>query len=193
MNKLRQVREVLDEINSALVAYDPILKESARDLMLRTAFGPDLSVVATTTDAVSVDAAAAPAEPASAEAGDPAAGAPDAAPVRRRRRRKATSVADLLEMWRPSKASERALLGAYFISRYTDRKHVTSQAVNSALKEQGLEVANITRAIETNLNSSPPLMSQVEKRGTTRQARKLYRITAAGILAVEERLYEKQD
>lgn len=192
MNKLREVREVLDEINSALVAYDPVLKEQARDLLLRTAFGAG----ATGEAPVAVQSGEEAPQPATAPARvDAEPQGEEAAPTRRRRRRrlKDATLGDLLTLWRPSKASERALLGAYYVARYTDDKYVTSHAVNAALKEYDLQVANITRAIETCLNSTPALMAQVEKRGTTRQARKLYRITSAGVSVVEERLYAQDD
>ncbi|HYW12253.1 MAG TPA: hypothetical protein VE871_09850, partial [Longimicrobium sp.] len=39
MEDLRQVKEVLDEINAAISSYDPVLKEHARDLLLARAFG----------------------------------------------------------------------------------------------------------------------------------------------------------
>jgi hypothetical protein len=49
-------------------------------------------------------------------------------------------------------------------------------------------VPNITRAIESNLRSRPPLMTQKKKMGTTRQARKQYAITQEGVDHVLSRL-----
>jgi len=65
---------------------------------------------------------------------------------------------------------------------------VTSQAINAQLTRHGLPVPNITRAIESNLRTRPPLMIQKKKLGTTRQARKQYAITQAGVDHVEAQL-----
>jgi len=58
----------------------------------------------------------------------------------------------------------------------------------AALKKNGLPVPNITRAIESNLRSRPPLMVQKKKMGTTRQARKQYALTQEGVDFVESKL-----
>ncbi|HEX8362938.1 MAG TPA: hypothetical protein VF613_22635 [Longimicrobium sp.] len=178
MTDLREVRALLDEINAAISSYDPVLKERARDILLERAFQGG-------------GAAAAPAE---------SAGAGDAAeePVRRRPgrpkgsgtgpRRAVQAVGTLVEQWRPETMAERALLGAYVLSRGRPDRTVTSQAINAELKRNGLPVPNITRAIESNLRSRPPLMTQKKKMGTTRQARKQYAITQEGVDHVLSRL-----
>jgi predicted transcriptional regulator len=95
---------------------------------------------------------------------------------------------EILERWSPQRASEKTLLAAYFLNRFRRQPTLTSQRINAILKQHGLTVSNITRAIETNLRASPPLMEQIRKRGTTRQARKEYLLTDAGERIVEERL-----
>jgi hypothetical protein len=97
-------------------------------------------------------------------------------------------VGALVEQWRPETMAERALLGAYVLSRGRPDRTVTSQAINAELKRNGLPVPNITRAIESNLRSRPPLMTQKKKMGTTRQARKQYAITQEGVDHVLSRL-----
>jgi hypothetical protein len=182
MEDLKQAKELLDEINAALISYDPVLKEKARDLLLDRAFGR-------------------------ARAGRPAGGVAAAAPqeadtgaaaeVPRRRpgrpkgstnRRKGMQLPALLQQWSPETMAERALLGAYSLSRGKPDKTVTSQSINSELKSAGIPVPNITRAIESNLRAKPPLMTQKKKLGTTRQARKQYAITQEGVEFVENRI-----
>jgi hypothetical protein len=97
-------------------------------------------------------------------------------------------VGALVEQWRPETMAERALLGAYVLSKGRPDRTVTSQAINAELKRNGLPVPNITRAIESNLRSRPPLMTQKKKMGTTRQARKQYAITQEGVDLVDARL-----
>ena len=189
MEDLREVKELLDEINSAISSYDPVLMERARDILLERAFG-------------------ARGRPAGGyggggggggdEGGDGEGGGTATAEEPRRRgrprgsgtgpRRASGNVASLVEQWRPETMAERALLGAYVLARGRPERTVTSQAINAELKRNGLPVPNITRAIESNLRNKPPLMVQKKKMGTTRQARKQYALTQEGVDLVESKL-----
>jgi hypothetical protein len=184
MEDLREVKELLDEINAAISSYDPVLKERARDLLLERAFG------AAAVRSRGRSAAAAP-----AEEGGGAQAEGEEAPRRRGRPRGTTgarrgggNVAGMLERWRPETMAERALLGAFVLARGRADRTVTSQAINAELKRNGLPVPNITRAIESNLRAKPPLMVQKKKMGTTRQARKQYALTQEGVELVEGKL-----
>lgn len=172
MEELKQVKELLDEINQAISGYDPVLKERARDLLIDTAFGRR-----------------------GGGAGDAGEDTAEEPPRRRpgrprgsTNRRGGMQINQLLEQWSPETMAERALLGAYSLSRGRADRTVTSQAINAELKRHHIPVPNITRAIESNLRARPPLMVQKKKMGTTRQARKQYAITAEGVAFVESRL-----
>ena len=160
MKDLAHAKALLDEINAAISGYDAVLKERARDILLDEAFGAGSHV--------RNGSSRRPGRP----AGRRARGAPTA----------------LLDEWRPEAMAERALLGAYVLAGGRADRTVTSQSVNAELKRHGLTVPNITRAIEGNLRSRPPLMLQKKKLGTTRQARKQYVVTAAGVEYVEARI-----
>lgn len=160
MRDLQRVKALLDEVNEAISGYDPVLKERARDILLRSVL-PEFEIPS--------------AEGEAAHPAAPAARAP-------------ATLRDLAREAPPRRASESALLGAYFLSIVRGQELLGSQAINAELKRADLTVSNITRAIETNTNAHPPLMEQVKKLGTTKQARKQYRITAAGIEKVERRL-----
>jgi hypothetical protein len=41
MPDIKETKKLLDEINAAVASYDPILKEQARDILLKQAFGTD--------------------------------------------------------------------------------------------------------------------------------------------------------
>lgn len=185
MEDLRQVKELLDEINAAISGYDPVLKERARDLLLDRAFG--------------APAARPRRAPAPASTGGEAEGGEEEAPRRRPGRprgsgtgrrgpRGGVQMTSILTQWTPETMAERALMGAYTLSRGKADKTVTSQAINAELKRAQIPVPNITRAIESNLRAKPPLMVQKKKMGTTRQARKQYAITPEGVEFVEARL-----
>ncbi|HSU17336.1 hypothetical protein [Longimicrobium sp.] len=183
MEDLQEVKAVLDEINNAISSYDPVLKERARDILLERAFGGRV--------ARGGAAPRAQAEP----AGD-AGAAGEEQPRRRGRPRGSTNarrngaggVSSAIERWKPETMAERALLGAWVLARGRADRTVTSQAINAELKRNGLPVPNITRAIESNLRSRPPLMVQKKKMGTTRQARKQYALTQEGVDLVEGKL-----
>ncbi|HVH13199.1 MAG TPA: hypothetical protein VM759_09115 [Longimicrobium sp.] len=183
MEDLRQVKELLDEINAAISSYDPVLKERARDLLLERAFGTP-----------SARPRRAPAAaPAAEEAGEEEAprrrpGRPRGSGTGRRGPRGGVAMGNLLGQWSPETMAERALIGAYTLSRGKADKTVTSQAINAELKRAGIPVPNITRAIESNLRAKPPLMMQKKKMGTTRQARKQYAITPEGVEFVESKV-----
>ncbi len=179
MTDLREVRALLDEINAAISSYDPVLKEHARDILLQRAFQGGGRSSATT--ATSAEASTATEEPVKRRPGRPKGSGTGP-------RRPVAQVGALVEQWRPETMAERALLGAYVLSKGRPDRTVTSQAINAELKRNGLPVPNITRAIESNLRSRPPLMTQKKKMGTTRQARKQYAITQEGVEHVQARL-----
>jgi hypothetical protein len=186
MEDLRQVKELLDEINAAISGYDPVLKERARDLLLDRAFGG-------TATRPRRAPAAPPAGGGEAEGGEDEAprrrpGRPRGSGTGRRGPRGGVQMNSILTQWTPETMAERALMGAYTLSRGKADKTVTSQAINAELKRANIPVPNITRAIESNLRAKPPLMVQKKKMGTTRQARKQYAITPEGVEFVEARL-----
>ena len=172
MSDLKDAKELLDEINQAISSYDPVLKERARDILIERAFG-----------------SAASSPPAAADTGAPAGR------TRGRARREggagqgeSVDLDALLARWNPTTMSDKALLGAYYLARVRGENTVTSQAINSELKRHGLPISNITRAIEANMRPDRPLMVQERKMGSTKQARKQYRITQAGLDTVERKL-----
>jgi hypothetical protein len=55
-----------------------------------------------------------------------------------------------------------------------------AQRVNTLLKHLGLGVGNITRSLESLKSRKPQHVVQLRKSGTARQARKRYKVTAAG-------------
>lgn len=164
MKDLAQAKALLDEINAAISGYDSVLKERARDILLEEAFGVRPADGVTARDRRML------------------------LRTHRSGRKARGATAALMEEWRPDAMAERALLGAFVLSGGRADRTVTSQAINAELKRHGLPVPNITRAIEGNLRTRPPLMIQKKKLGTTRQARKQYAITQAGVDHVEAQL-----
>lgn len=184
MQDLRQVKEVLDEINAAISSYDPVLKERARDLLLDRAFGG--GAPPRTRRAPAAPAEGGEAQPDEAPRRGP--GRPKGSGTGKRGPRAGMQMGTLLAQWSPETMAERALIGAFALSRGKADRTVTSQSINAELKRAGIPVPNITRAIESNLRAKPPLMVQKKKMGTTRQARKQYAITPEGVEFVDGKL-----
>lgn len=91
--------------------------------------------------------------------------------------------ADLFYAAGPQSHAERSLVAAYRLASAGDA--FPSQAINSLLKDLGFQIPNITDALSQNMREKPALVVQIKKSGSTRQARKLYKITDAGIRRVK--------
>jgi hypothetical protein len=85
----------------------------------------------------------------------------------------------------PTSESLRALALAYWVQERQGKGEFDSQSVNDQLKHLGHGVSNITRALDDLKRRRPQLVIQIEKKGKTKQARKKYKVTAAGKTEVE--------
>ena len=159
-------KALLDQVNKALAAYDPILKERARDILLEKAFGRQPVRYQNDTTAVSAQGDFASDEHAE----------------------KAPSFDSLLERWTPTTQQDLALLGAYYFNVVLVQDSVSGADINRVLKDHGRGSKNITQDLGAHISSQPSLILQVKKSGNSRQARKLYKITSPGIKYVEARL-----
>ena len=95
------------------------------------------------------------------------------------------NLAELLDTAQPETGLDRVLTVAYYFQVVAGQEDWDSQAVNTELKHLGHPSTNITRDLDTLMARSPKAVLQVRKGGTTRQARKRYRLTREGIHAVE--------
>ena len=96
------------------------------------------------------------------------------------------SLADLYTAAAPSTDVDRALVAGYWFQFSEGQEDFAAQTINSALRDLGHRVANITVAFNNLKSQTPALVVQLKKSGTTRQARKKYKLTTAGKRAVEE-------
>jgi hypothetical protein len=170
MTDISEVKRRLDEINAAVSSYDPVLKEHARDILLREAFG---------SLAAKPGALAEKAPPAGVErnATDDNAQVPFNV---------------LIEKWTPTAQADWALLGAYYFQRILGHQNVTGYQVNKELKQHGYPASNITDSFTVNMESEPARILQTKKAGKSRQGKKQYLVTTAGIKYVEDRLSGNQ-
>lgn len=88
--------------------------------------------------------------------------------------------ADLFHAANPQDQATRALLAAYWVMKENGGEAFQSQPVNALLKDLGFHVSNITDALSQNMREKPALIVQTKKSGSSRQARKTYKVTDAG-------------
>ncbi len=86
----------------------------------------------------------------------------------------------------PATEADDALVGGYWLQVIQGQPDFASQEVNNLLKNLGHAVGNITVAFNALKVKKPALVLQVQKSGTTKQARKKYKLTVAGIKEVEQ-------
>ena len=96
------------------------------------------------------------------------------------------TLAELHDAAKPSTAKDRTLVGAYWLQVCEGADAFVSFDVNRALKDLGHGVSNITGALDILRRQKPALVLQLRKSGKSKQARKTYKVTNAGIEAVLE-------
>jgi hypothetical protein len=97
-------------------------------------------------------------------------------------------ISDLMDATLPQSVVDHVLVASYWFQVMEGRENFTGQEVNSELKDLGHPSSNITDSYNTLMNRKPPAVRQVQKSGSSRQARKLYRLTNEGVRAVERML-----
>lgn len=95
------------------------------------------------------------------------------------------TLAELFAAADPQTDVDKALVTAYWSQFKEGAGEFTAAQINKALKDLGHGVANITSAFDNLKAKKPALVIQLKKSGTSRQARKTYKVTVAGKEAVE--------
>ena len=75
---------------------------------------------------------------------------------------------------------------AYWFQVQQGQEEWDSFVVHKELKHLGHQSTNITRDLGVLMNRTPRLVMQVRKAGSTKQARKRYKLTREGIRGVEK-------
>jgi hypothetical protein len=112
----------------------------------------------------------------------PAASMPQESPAKRG----FDDIASLYDAASPSSDAEKVLVVAYWMQIIGDELDLDAQRLNTELKQLGHGVSNITTAFRSLMQRTPRLALQIRKSGSTKQARKRYRLTTEGIRRVDE-------
>jgi len=93
---------------------------------------------------------------------------------------------DLFDVTNPKTEPSKALVGGYWFQVTANQVSFDAQQVNSALKDVGHGIGNITSALSALQQRKPALVRQMAKSGRTKQARKTYKLTTSGIAEVRK-------
>lgn len=85
----------------------------------------------------------------------------------------------------PKTNGQKALVVGYWLQLREGMTELDAQRINTELKHLGYGIANITTAMDEIKSGKPAMAIQLKKSGTTRQARKKYKVTEAGMKAVD--------
>jgi len=91
------------------------------------------------------------------------------------------SFAELFENVTPRTTTDKALIAAYWFQVIQGSSAFQSQQLNTELKNLGHGLTNVTDSLGSAERAKPTLVMQVNKSGKSKQARKTYKLTLAGI------------
>ena len=99
-----------------------------------------------------------------------------------------SDVADVYASANPTTDGEKVLVVGYWFHTARGENELDSQAINTELKHLGYPIGNVTRAVSGLSTSVPRLVVQTKKTGSTKQARKKFKLTVEGMKRVEQML-----
>jgi hypothetical protein len=95
------------------------------------------------------------------------------------------SLGDFFDAVNPQTEADRVLAVSYWLQVVEGAADFESFPVNKNLKNLGHAVSNITRALDTLMDQTPRLVLQTSKTGSSKQARKKYKVTREGIKRIQ--------
>jgi len=94
--------------------------------------------------------------------------------------------ADLYVATNPSATTDKLLVAGYWHQVIGGSPDFFSGTLNKDLKDLGHAVSSISKLFDTLMNQKPQLAVQLKKSGNSKQAKKKYKITHAGIKRVKD-------
>jgi hypothetical protein len=99
---------------------------------------------------------------------------------------KGQTVAEYYDAANPKTDAEKTLVVAAWRQEVLGESSVESQSVNNELKHLGYGIGNVTRAFDVLKEQKPALVIQIQKSGTSKQARKKFKVTRVGLQRVQD-------
>lgn len=94
--------------------------------------------------------------------------------------------AELFDAANPKTQNEKALVAAYWLQVPTGAESFNATTASKELANLGHKLPNISKNFTTLKTLKPALVLQLKKSGSSKQARKTYKVSVAGIRRVEE-------
>ena len=95
------------------------------------------------------------------------------------------TLADLYDAASPESDADKTLVAGYWFQFGEGKAEFGAQEVNTALKNLGHPIKHITSAFDTLKVRKPAPVMQLKKSGSSKQARKTFKLTVAGKSTVE--------
>lgn len=92
---------------------------------------------------------------------------------------------DLFDAADPTTEADRVLVAGYWFQVLQGQSELDSQSLNRELKNTGHGVSHMPHALDDLMNAKPRLLVQLKKKGTTKQARRKFKLTSEGIKKVK--------
>lgn len=102
------------------------------------------------------------------------------------------SFAEFFAAANPTSESEKVLVAGYWVQEREGSSDVTSAQLNKELKHLGHSISHINHKFDTLMGAKPQLAIQLKKSGSSKQARKKYKITRAGVTKVNEMIRQSE-
>lgn len=93
--------------------------------------------------------------------------------------------AELYDAAGPKTDVDRVLVAGYWLQAIQSQPSFQALEVNNELKNLGHPISNVTDALSSNKDRKPSRILQLRKSGSTRQARKTYKLTHEGLVYVQ--------
>lgn len=101
------------------------------------------------------------------------------------------TLGDLFAQAQPGSDAEKALVAGYWLQIEQGNDDFATQDINSELKHLGYGIGNITRAFENLKKTRPQQVIQLRKAGTSKQARKTFKVTDVGRKVVDSMIRDR--
>ncbi|GAA2271614.1 hypothetical protein GCM10009853_026740 [Glycomyces scopariae] len=101
------------------------------------------------------------------------------------RQRTFSEFADLYHSAAPKTQADRVLVSGYWLQVIQGQGSFQSSHVNNILRDLGYKVNEIARVISREIDKKPGSIMQVKRNGGTKQGRKIYKLTDAGVRSVK--------
>jgi len=93
--------------------------------------------------------------------------------------------ADLFNACQPKTGEDKALVAAYWFQSVQGQATWQSARLQTELKNMGHAIPNITESLSLAIKRKPARVLQVAKSGSSKQARKTYKLTHEGLVYVQ--------